>query len=253
LIDVHCHIDLYRQSEQIIAHCGELKVSVLAVTTTPSAWKGNCKLVDKAQWVCVALGLHPQLAQERITELSLFDEILPDAEFVGEIGLDGTSESRKNWPQQVYVFEHVLSRTQNAGGRVMSVHSRGAGREVLDMLEKYPKAGTQILHWFSGSSRDLERAVRHGCWFSVGPVMLRTEKGRALVARMPRDRVLTETDGPFAQVKGRPLMPWNVTEAVGQLSTIWEIPNKEVEELLLRNLQHLLQTTKKCGNWSTCK
>ena len=208
--------------------------------------------MEKAQWVCVALGLHPQLAQERITELSLFDEILPDAEFVGEIGLDGTSGYRKGWLQQVDVFEHVLNRTQNAGGRIMSVHSRGASREVLDVLERYPKAGTQILHWFSGNSRDLERAIRHGCWFSVGSVMLRTEKGRALVARMPQDRVLTETDGPFAQEKGRPLMPWDVTEAIVQLSAIWRISNKEVEELLLRNLQRLLQITKKCGkmvNW----
>lgn len=40
-----------------------------------------------------------------------------------------------------------------------------------------------------------------GCWFSVGPAMLQGARGTELVARMPRDRVLTESDGPFARLE----------------------------------------------------
>ena len=53
---------------------------------------------------------------------------------------------------------------------------------------------------FPALSRELSRAVDMGCWFSVGPAMLHGEKGRQLVLKMPRDRVLTESDGPFAQI-----------------------------------------------------
>src|ERR1700693_5301866 len=101
------------------------------------------------------------------------------------------------------VFEHILAKCNELGGRVMSVHSRYAAGEVLDCLERYPDAGTAVLHWFSGSTRNLGRANELGCWFSVGPAMLRSRKGRDLAVQMPRERILTESDGPFANVEGR--------------------------------------------------
>jgi TatD DNase family protein len=62
----------------------------------------------------------------------------------------------------------------------MSIHSRRAAGAVLDRLEGHTGAGSPVLHWFSGTKRELERAMKLGCWFSVGPVMLQTEKGRDL-------------------------------------------------------------------------
>ena len=47
---------------------------------------------------------------------------------------------------------------------------------------------------------ELEEADRLGCWFSVGPAMLRSAKGRELTSRLPRGRILTESDGPFVKL-----------------------------------------------------
>ena len=74
----------------------------------------------------------------------------------------------------------------NSGGRIMSIHNRRAGRAAL------------------------ERAIALGCWFSVGPAMLRRKRGSALAARMPRDRILIESDAPFTRLKGSPLVSWGV-------------------------------------------
>jgi TatD DNase family protein len=101
--------------------------------------------------------------------------------------------------------------------------------------------GIPVLHWFSGSLRDLDRGIRLGCWFSVGPAMLAAEKGRVLAARMPRDRVLTESDGPFAQLNGVALMPWDVGRAFHELGEIWSLSPDEVEQNIYRNLKSLLQ------------
>ena len=87
----------------------------------------------------------------------------------------------------------------------MSIHRRYAARAVLDRIKFYPHAGTPVLHWFSGSDQELNRAIHCGCWFSVGPAMLTSQKGRKLV--------LTETDGPFTQSNGRRLFPWEVDMA----------------------------------------
>lgn len=39
-----------------------------------------------------------------------------------------------------------------------------------------------------------EQALAAGLYFSINPAMLRTEKGRKVIAAVPRDRVLTESD-----------------------------------------------------------
>lgn len=121
----------------------------------------------------------------------------------------------------------------------MSVHSRRASGAVLDRVSEFAGAGTFVMHWFSGSARELDRAVELGCWFSVGPAMLRGNKGRALVARMPRDRVLTESDGPFAQIGGEAVLPWQVDLAIAELSLVWSLPREAIDEMLLANLRKL--------------
>ena len=214
---------------------------VLSVTPTPSAWKNTAALAADAKRIRTGLGLHPLLAQERAHELELFDRFISETRYVGEVGLDGAPEYRKHWQVQLNVFEHVLEKCQSHGGRVLSVHSRRASAAVLDCLERYGGAGTPILHWFSGSLRDLDRAVELGCWFSVGPAMLGSEKGIKLVQRMPSDRILTESDGPFAQLNGQPVMPWHVERAIHELSGIWLLPPAKVAKTIDDNLRSLLE------------
>ena len=242
MIDFHCHVDLYPNPHEIVRECRERKLRVLSVTTTPSAWDGTSALGGGV--IITALGLHPQLVHERKSELSLFDRILPGSAYVGEIGLDGAPEFKTHWQDQIDVFQHVLRACNEAGGRIMSIHSRRASTPVLDMLELYPGSGTPILHWFTGTVRELERAISLGCWFSVGPAMLRSKRGKDLVMRMPRERVLTESDGPFAQLKGKSILPWEVYLAVNALAERWECDSESVEHLLSNNLNMLLPKDK---------
>ena len=121
----------------------------------------------------------------------------------------------------------------------MSIHSRGATKETLDELEQHAGASTPVLHWFSGTQRELRRAIDLGCWFSVGPAMLKGEKGRKLAELMPVDRVLTETDGPFARNGNHPLFPWNVDQAELALGGIWQTGALKTRERLRANLRTL--------------
>jgi TatD DNase family protein len=70
--------------------------------------------------------------------------------------------------------------------------------------------------------------------------MLRSENGRRLAARMPRDRVLTETDGPFAPDGKQRLSPFDVGRAVAKLAALWSISERNVEMRLAANLKELL-------------
>lgn len=221
MIDFHCHLDLYPDPHAIARECLARGLYVLSVTTTPSAWEGTAALASGAARIRTGLGLHPQLAHQRKAELDLFEQLLPETRYVGEIGLDGGPELKAHWPDQLLVFTRILSACRNAGGRTLSIHSRRAATAVLDSLEQEPDAGTPILHWFSGTQRELLRAIDLGCWFSLGPSMLASEKGRTLASRMPRDRILTESDGPFAQLDGRAAFPWDVNRAMPLIAKIW--------------------------------
>jgi TatD DNase family protein len=239
VIDFHCHLDLYPNPQRVRDECIRRGLHILSVTTTPSAWAGTSALAGASDRIRTALGLHPQISQERRSELGLFDALLSRTRYVGEIGLDGAPEFRKCWQDQVDVFQHILGKCSEAGGRILSIHSRRASGAVLDLLEENPHAGTPILHWFSGGARDLDRAIRQGCWFSIGPVMLATENGRALACRMPPERVLTESDGPFAQINGKAAMPWDVEAAVNALALLWSTTAEEACRRLQSNLRAL--------------
>lgn len=239
MIDLHLHIDLYPDPIATTKECVERNLFVLSVTTTPSAWSGTAALAKDAARIRTALGLHPQIAHERQSELPLFEELLPCTKYVGEIGLDGGPELKGTWDVQRRVFDEILRMCSTAGGRVMSIHSRRAATPVLDSLAARSEAGAAILHWFSGTRRELQRAIDQGCWFSVGPAMLAGEKGRAMTAIMPPDRILTESDGPFARIDGRPLFPWDVEAAEKALAKLWRVSDEEARHRLLENLRQL--------------
>lgn len=238
-VDMHCHLDLYPDPRGQVAVIAQKKAYVLSVTTTPKAWRGTCDLAAGQSRIKTALGLHPQLAKERKSELRLFDRLLPEARYVGEVGLDGGPGCRAFWRDQVEVFDHILTSCVNAGGRILTIHSRGAATAVLDALERHPGYGVAILHWFSGTSRELSRAAEMGCWFSVGAAMLHSQKGRALTSRMPMRRVLTETDGPFGMISGRPLQPAECSGAIMILAELWDIDEAIAQREVVTSFREL--------------
>jgi len=187
-----------------------------------------------------ALGLHPQLAHQRSQELLLFEELINETRYIGEIGLDGSKEFRNYIDVQIKVFRKILQICALSGGRILSIHSLGAANDVLDVLEAYPDSGKPILHWFSGNYQELKRAIDIGCWFSVGPAMLRTKKGREITSRMPRDKILTESDGPFAKLNKKSLTPLDMPKVIEMLVQLWGEPIKAVNERLLNSFRKLL-------------
>jgi len=70
--------------------------------------------------------------------------------------------------------------------------------------------------------------------------MLVAEKARALVCAMPKERVLTETDGPFAQLDGQSAKPWDAQRATPILAELWGMPPLDVDRLLHANLRSLV-------------
>lgn len=238
LVDMHAHLDLYPDPIKVVEECENRGVYVLSVTTTPKAWRGTSALANGKKRIKTGLGLHPQLAHQRAGELDLFDSFLHNAKYVGEIGLDGSAEFRPTWDVQLRVFRHILKNINAVGGRLMSIHSRSSAAEVLPELRG--THGIPVLHWFSGNKTELDQAIKQGCWFSIGPAMLASRKGQELTSMIPRNKIVTETDGPFGTIRGKALMPWDVELAVAQLAKIWSIDVVEAKGVVASNFRQLV-------------
>jgi TatD DNase family protein len=243
-VDFHCHLDLYRDHAAVIAECDRARVATLAVTTTPKAWKRNRDLASRSQHVRVALGLHPQLVAERAGELPLFEALLGDARYVGEVGLDAGPRFYRSFPEQERIFERILRACAEQGGKILTVHSVRAVPKVLGHIEEAlsQDRGRVILHWFTGTAADARRAAALGCYFSINREMLRSPKHRQLVAALPLDRILTETDGPFVEVDGAPVRPPSVIHTVAQLATLKGMMPDELANTIVSNLRSLVST-----------
>ena len=224
------------------------------MTTTPSAFAGTSALAPEGGRIRTALGLHPELAATRRHELRLFHDLLPTAEYVGEVGLDGSKPHRDTLTTQAEVLHEILDACAAAGGRIISLHSRGAAEMLLDMLEFEPLAGTFVLHWFTAKPALVERAASLGCWFSVGSAMMASKTGRDAVDAMPVDRLLPETDGPFGTVEGLRLVPGGRGSVYRDFAELKGVPAREVEHLMTRNFRRLvasspLQTGNQANVW----
>lgn len=188
-----------------------------------------------------ALGLHPQLAHERYNELPIFERLLSEVDYVGEIGLDGSKYFKQHLAIQSHVFGKILSLVEKAGGKIMTVHSRGAVSEVLSMIEQYPNSGPVILHWFTGSLAQMRKALALGCWFSVGPKMFESKRGRELILELPLDRILLETDGPFAKRRnGFPYEPIDTLSLAEKLRDIRSEPQVDYRSQIMDNFRNLI-------------
>lgn len=243
LVDFHCHLDLYPDHALAVREADAAGVFTLAVTTTPLAWPRNNELAKHTKHVRAALGLHPQLVAERASELDLWDSYLSAARYVGEVGLDAGPRFYKSFDLQKQVFEHILRRCADAGGKVITVHSVRAVRAVLDHVETFfpPSKGKVVLHWFTGSKAEARRAVELGCFFSINAAMLKTERLTDLIRSLPIDRLLTETDGPFTMTQDRPAIPSDVALVVEALGRMRGLEAEVVAATVRANLRALVE------------
>ena len=241
--DFHCHVDLHPDPVAIIDRCVLEKIFVLAVTTTPKAWAQNCIWANRNHYVYAAAGLHPELVGERYAEINLLEHQIHESPFIGEVGLDGSSRHRASYQRQKDVFIRILNAAQKAGKRVLSIHSRSSAPDVISLIQRHtdPQQVLSILHWFSGSMRQIDEAFDVGCYFSVNRAMFDSEHGRSLIKHIPIDRLLTETDLPFTKVEKRNSLPGDVATTAALLANVYEIPASLMNSRLRTNAQRVLR------------
>jgi TatD DNase family protein len=219
LLDTHCHLDAYSDPLAVVVAARSANVDLVAVTESPDSFRRFRTRLGRTPGVSVALGLHPgSTIASAPGQLQRFFRMLPNADWIGEIGLDFNSrvdarDRRAQYANFSSIVDHELARTLP-----MTIHSRGAAADVVAVLGG---TGVQaILHWFTGTAKQAARAAEAGLWFSVNSAMVRSKSGASVLAAVPRDRLLLETDGPYCSHRGRPAEPKDLHDVVEQLAHV---------------------------------
>ena len=248
--DMHCHLGFCEDATRAARALAAAGVGAFSNTVTPAEFAEQRVALAGAGNVRTGAGLHPWWIGEYDVAADwdrLYSLVARDR-FIGEVGLDFSprhADTRKAQLDALACVAHACART---GDKVLSVHAVRAVDQVLDVLEGASVFGgltgnACIIHWFSGTSDQLTRARRAGCYFSVNPRMLDSKRGRSYAQAIPVDRLLLETDEPASAGA-----PWSAArvrklleETLTQLAVLRGDDSAELRERIAQTSRTLLQ------------
>jgi TatD DNase family protein len=223
VIDTHAHLDACDEAPEVLLDRARAAGvdRVIAVGSGLDSCRAAVSLAAAERGVFAALGIHPhQAADEDAVRVDELRELLEHerAVAVGETGLD----FYRDWAprdRQRRLFAAQLALAGELRKPVV-VHTRDAAEETAAALAHFE--GTVVLHCFS-SPPLLETALERGYYVSfAGNVTFpKAAELRAAAARVPRDRILAETDSPYLAPqprRGRPNEPANVVHTIAALA-----------------------------------
>ncbi|WP_437919666.1 Qat anti-phage system TatD family nuclease QatD [Sphingobacterium sp. LRF_L2] len=242
MLDTHCHIDLYKNPKAILDVCEDKGIIVFSMTNLPSHFEKGLPFFHSKKYVRMALGMHPLYANLHKNEFSKFELYLPKTSYIGEIGLDFSKEGIETKEIQLASFNRIL-KLVSGKKKILSLHSRKAEKEVFELLMQY-KIQNAIFHWYSGGLNLITNIANEGYYFSINPAMIKSAAGRKIISKIPRENVLTETDGPFIENQRIPLNPGEVSDVMFYLSKVWNLTFDEVQQIIMINFKRLINTFK---------
>jgi TatD DNase family protein len=205
LVDSHAHLELeplINVAEAVVQRALAARIAyIITVGIDLDDAKLALALADRFEMVFACVGFHPHNAKEVDAEAFLKMEALahhPKVMGYGEIGLDFFRDHSPR-DSQIEVFAYQLSLAKKLEKPVV-IHLRNAYTQGLGMLEQaapFPAGG--IIHCFSGTEVDCGRALDLGFHVSIpGTVTYKKNEAlRSVVASIPAERLLLETDCPF--------------------------------------------------------
>lgn len=248
LLDAHCHIDLYPDRQQVVADAVAGQVVILGVTNRASEYRNARQALADQPNLVLGIGIHPEAAGSVYLrhELTLFEQSVHTTPLISEIGLDRRLADRgpqyfgdaPTMKAQTALLERILEH--DLRGKTLSVHSRGASRQVADMLQA---AGhSAIFHWYCDDLEDARYVAEKGFEFSVNPAMKDPRLGSPEVLRwIPAESLHLESDGPFVKWGDADMTPHHCREFISDLADLRNESEDDLTEQLSRNAARILK------------
>ncbi len=248
LVDSHCHLDapefaLDRDAViQRASAAGVTRQIVPAISA--EGWPALKEVCASGHGLFPAYGLHPMFLSKHTPEhlTQLGDWLTHETPVaVGECGLDYFVEDLDQAQQQFY-FDGQLALARDFDLPVI-VHARRAVDAVIAAIKRV--GGLRgVIHSFSGSPEQARQLWQLDFMLGIGgPVTYeRANRLRSLVAEMPLDYLLLETDAPDqpdAQHRGERNEPARLSFVCETVATLRGVPAQDIANSTTANAQRL--------------
>lgn len=242
--DTHAHVDDARYDEdraEMLEKCREKGVSlIMNIGAHLPSSRAAVALSEQYEDIYATVGFHPcdtyDLTEEHYAQL---EELAGHGKVkaIGEIGLDYHYEDTDKEKQHI-AFRRQMALAEKLGLPVV-IHSREATQDTLAVLREYPNV-KGVVHSYSGSVETAKILLGMGYYLSFNGIVTfkNAHKAREVLAILPHDRVLIETDCPYLAPdphRGERNDPSLVPFVAAKVAEIWGITQEEVARITLEN------------------
>lgn len=247
VIDSHVHMDGLGDADAVVRRAEAAGVdAVVAVGGSVESSAYALRLSEKHKgYVFPGVGVHPSeaLNVDPGEAVRFVREHAARASLVGEVGLDYSypfARGEDARERMRGLFSGLVGVAAEAGLPV-SVHSRSAYRDALDILRRHD-VGAAVFHWYDGPLDTLRHILDSGYHVSATPAAEYSRGHRAVLAEAPMDRILVETDSPVHLRRlGRRSEPADVWLTVHAVAGIKGMEPGEVAGIATRNTETLFR------------
>jgi TatD DNase family protein len=257
LVDSHCHLDFPDfgpELDDVVARARAAGVgTMLTIGTRLKAFGGVRAIAEKYDNVWCSVGIHPhEAAVEPIEEASalIAHADHPRVVGIGEAGLDYYYEHSPKDDQIRNFRAHIAAARET--GLPLIVHARDADDDLCRILEEESVRGAfpGLIHCFSSTAKLARTALGLGMMISISGIVTfkKADALRAIVAEVPLDRLLVETDAPYLSPvpkRGKRCEPAFVAHTAAEVARIKGISADDLAEATTANFFRLFSKTRR--------
>jgi len=249
LFDSHCHLHFPQfdaDREAVLARMQEKDMGAVLIGTDLETSKAALELAKQHDFLWASVGLHPTHTGD--FDISKFRELADDPKVVaiGECGLDYFRSEKSEGQKERFETQIALAQKLN---KALVVHCREAHDDCLSVLQNTAIAQgvPVVMHFFTGSGELAQKYLELGCYLSFpGPVTY-TDMYDDSIRICPLDRMLIETDAPFAApvpYRGKRNEPAYVEHVAAKIAAVKGVSVEEAVEATVKNVQTVFKLQK---------
>ena len=238
--DCNIHLDQFKSPNSIINEYHHFNVKYLiTLCDNIESYYYLSQIIKGKQNIYIGLGLHPNRTYSAREKKEMLNLIEHEINIIGECGLDYWNKTNSIKTQTQNLISQIeLAEKYN---KTVILHVRKAERELLDILNTF-KLNKVIIHWYSGTVKDLHQFIKNNYYFSYNICINLSKKYQNIISQIPLNQLLLESDAPylFSGILTRPEDFQKIVSSMARIKNfdevyVLKILNKNFKSIFLKN------------------
>lgn len=250
IINTHSHVNMLRETniDEAIQNAIDNKIVTIVPSSSVHDIFDTDKFIKKYNDVYGYVGVFPEevkdFSDKTLSDMEKIIKSNPKIIGIGEIGLDYYwDKSFKELQKEVFIKQIEFANQMNLP---LNIHSREAHLDTLEILKKYNKNSTAIMHCFSGSLEFARECIKEGIYIALGGVVTfkNAKKTKEVAKNIPLEYLLLETDDPYlapVPFRGKENQPMYVKYVAQEIANLRGITPEEVAKTSTENAKKIFK------------